>query len=100
MLSQYTLICAGHGRKGTLRQRLRNAKSYQVRYCQHLSLSLNILSEVPIQDWKDAALVLDEFLRFDDWKKLDDDPYYDWKLVRKVRIGCGHWCGTAFTFGA
>ncbi len=37
------------------------------------------------QEWKDAALALDEHMLFDDWKLLDEDPYYDWKLVRKVR---------------
>ena len=27
---------------------------------------------------------LDEYLKFDAWKTVDEDPYYDWKLVRKV----------------
>lgn len=30
-------------------------------------------------------MALDEHMLFDDWKLLDEDPYYDWKLVRKVR---------------
>lgn len=34
-------------------------------------------------------MALDEYLHFDEWKTVDDDPYYDWKLVRKVRI---IWC--------
>jgi hypothetical protein len=38
------------------------------------------------QEWKDAALALDEYLHFDEWKTVDEDPYYDWKLVRKVRV--------------
>jgi Domain of unknown function (DUF3336) len=38
------------------------------------------------QEWKDAAEVLDEFLEFDDWKQTDEDPFYDWRLIRKVRI--------------
>ncbi|CDO75595.1 hypothetical protein BN946_scf184858.g35 [Trametes cinnabarina] len=37
------------------------------------------------QEWKDAALALDEYMHFDEWKLIDEDPYYDWKLVRKVR---------------
>ncbi len=24
-------------------------------------------------------------MHFDDWKLIDEDMYYDWKLVRKVR---------------
>ncbi|KAH9943430.1 acyl transferase/acyl hydrolase/lysophospholipase [Epithele typhae] len=56
---------AWRGRRGVLRKRLRHARSYQ--------------------DWKDAALALDEFMHFDDWKLMDEDMYYDWKLVRKVR---------------
>jgi len=31
--------------------------------------------------------VLDEYLGFDSWKQTDEDPFYDWKLVKKV-------CGT------
>ncbi|KAI0677542.1 patatin-domain-containing protein [Trametes maxima] len=58
-------ISAWRGRRGILRSRLRNAKTYQ--------------------EWKDAALALDEYMQFDEWKVLDEDPYYDWKLVRKVR---------------
>ncbi|KAI0352949.1 patatin-domain-containing protein [Trametes cingulata] len=58
-------VSAWRGRRGILRARLRNAKTYQ--------------------EWKDAALALDEYMHFDDWKLIDEDPYYDWKLVRKVR---------------
>lgn len=36
------------------------------------------------EEWKQTALELDEFLSFDEWKAIDEDPYYDWKLVRKV----------------
>lgn len=28
---------------------------------------------------------MDEYLHFDEWKTVEEDPYYDWKLVRKVR---------------
>ncbi|PCH41001.1 patatin-domain-containing protein [Wolfiporia cocos MD-104 SS10] len=55
----------GRGRKGVLRQRLRSSKTYQ--------------------EWKDAALVLDDYMHFDEWKHTDEDPFYDWRLVRKVR---------------
>ena len=27
---------------------------------------------------------LDEHLGFDEWKRVDDYPFYDWRLVRKV----------------
>ena len=23
---------------------------------------------------------------FHEWKEMDEDPFYDWRLVRKVRI--------------
>lgn len=46
---------------------------------------VTIMSLNSTQEWKDAALALDEHMLFDDWKLLDEDPYYDWKLVRKVR---------------
>ncbi|KAJ7781209.1 patatin-domain-containing protein [Mycena metata] len=58
-------ISAWRGKKGLLRKRLRAAQSYE--------------------EWKEAALVLDEYLHFDEWKKEDEDPFYDWKLVRKVQ---------------
>ncbi|THH28944.1 hypothetical protein EUX98_g5239 [Antrodiella citrinella] len=57
-------LSAWRGRKGLLRKRLRNARTYQ--------------------EWKDAALVLDDYLGFNEWKIGDEDPYYDWKLVKKV----------------
>lgn len=54
----------GRGRKGQLRLKLRAARTYD--------------------EWKEAALALDEYLGFDEWKAIDEDPYYDWRLVRKV----------------
>ncbi|KAJ7095418.1 patatin-domain-containing protein [Mycena belliarum] len=57
-------ISAWRGKKGLLRKKLRGARTYE--------------------EWKQAALVLDEYLHFDDWKKEDEDSFYDWKLVRKV----------------
>ncbi|GJJ07455.1 hypothetical protein Clacol_001657 [Clathrus columnatus] len=56
---------AWRGERGILRQRMRAAKSYA--------------------EWKEAAITMDNFLGFDEWKKEDRDPYYDWALVRKVR---------------
>ncbi|KAJ7682771.1 patatin-like phospholipase domain-containing protein [Mycena polygramma] len=57
-------MLAWRGKKGLLRKRLRASRTYE--------------------EWKEAALVLDEYLHFDEWKKEDEDPFYDWKLVRKV----------------
>lgn len=37
-----------------------------------------------LQQWKEAAITLDEYLDFQAWKKTDEDPFYDWKLVRKA----------------
>lgn len=35
--------------------------------------------------WKKAAIKMDEFLGFSEWKEVDEDPNYDWNLVRKVK---------------
>jgi hypothetical protein len=43
-------VQSGRGRKGVLRQRLRNAKSYQ--------------------EWKEAAMTMDEYLGFNEWKRV------------------------------
>ncbi|THV08518.1 patatin-domain-containing protein [Dendrothele bispora CBS 962.96] len=58
-------VSAWRGKKGLLRKRMRSSRSWQ--------------------EWKEAAMTLDEHLHFDEWKKVDEDPFYDWKLVRKVR---------------
>jgi len=58
-------LSAWRGRKGLLRKRLRASTTYQ--------------------EWKDAAEVFDEFLDFDAWKQTDEDPFYDWRLIRKVK---------------
>ncbi|KIK68128.1 hypothetical protein GYMLUDRAFT_36963 [Collybiopsis luxurians FD-317 M1] len=58
-------IFSWRGQKGVLRKRLRGARSFQ--------------------EWKDAAVTLDNYLHFDEWKKIDEDAFYDWKLVRKVK---------------
>ncbi|KIM19965.1 hypothetical protein M408DRAFT_30776 [Serendipita vermifera MAFF 305830] len=58
-------LFAWRGRKGVLRQKLRKAQTYE--------------------EWKEAALTMDDYLGFDDWKKEEEDPYYDYVLVKKVR---------------
>ncbi|RDB22700.1 hypothetical protein Hypma_010146 [Hypsizygus marmoreus] len=58
-------ITAWRGQKGVLRKKLRSARTYE--------------------EWKAAAVTLDEYLKFDEWKKVDEDPFYDWRLVKKVR---------------
>ncbi|KAG5649037.1 hypothetical protein DXG03_000386 [Asterophora parasitica] len=58
-------ITAWRGKKGVLRKKLRASKNYQ--------------------EWKENALTLDEFLHFHEWKQVDEDPFYDWKLVKKMR---------------
>lgn len=57
-------LLAWRGQKGLLRKRLRGARTYQ--------------------EWKETAAMLDKYLLFNDWKKVDEDPFYDWKLLRKV----------------
>ena len=46
------------------------------------------------QEWKDAALALDEYMHFDEWKAIEEDLYYDWKLVRKVSSISHKWFRT------
>jgi len=58
-------ITAWRGQKGVLRKKLRGARTYQ--------------------EWKERAKTLDEYLQFEQWKKVDEDVFYDWKLVKKVR---------------
>lgn len=38
-----------------------------------------------MKEWKKAAVAMDEHLKFQEWKRVDEDPFYDWRLVRKVR---------------
>ncbi|TFY82714.1 hypothetical protein EWM64_g1287 [Hericium alpestre] len=58
-------LYAWRGRKGLLRKKLRAATSYE--------------------EWKDAAAALDDYMHFNEWKKVDEDPFYDWRLVKKVK---------------
>ncbi|CED83697.1 patatin-domain-containing protein [Phaffia rhodozyma] len=53
------------GQKRNLRHKLRYAKTFE--------------------EWKEAALEMDEFLGFNAWKMEDEDAQYDWSLVRKVK---------------
>ncbi|KIJ70532.1 hypothetical protein HYDPIDRAFT_105276 [Hydnomerulius pinastri MD-312] len=57
-------LSAWRGRKGILRRRLRGARTYE--------------------EWKEAAVTLDKYLDFHEWKQVEEDPFYDWKLVKKV----------------
>ncbi|KAJ3515113.1 hypothetical protein NLJ89_g1967 [Agrocybe chaxingu] len=56
-------ISAWRGKKGLLRKKLRSARTYD--------------------EWKDAATTMDKYLNFEDWKKVDEDPFYDWMLVKR-----------------
>ena len=59
---EYVLGWRGH--KAKLRQEMRRAKSYD--------------------EWKGGAKKLDGVLGFDEWKEADDDPYFDYILVRHL----------------
>ena len=74
----------GRGRKGVLRKKLRAAGTYQVSSLSELFLWTDVFLKFGRQEWKAVAEVLDEHLHFHEWKMVDEDPYYDWKLVRKV----------------
>ncbi|KAL0949527.1 hypothetical protein HGRIS_009578 [Hohenbuehelia grisea] len=65
MVNTKEWISAWRGKKGILRKKLRSSKSYE--------------------EWIAAAKTLDEYLKFDEWKKVDEDTFYDWRLVRKVK---------------
>lgn len=64
MVNTKEWLTAWRGRKGVLRKRLRAAQTYD--------------------EWKAAALALDEYLGFNEWKKSNEDSFYDWKLIGKV----------------
>jgi hypothetical protein len=76
-------LSAWRGKKGQLRKKLRAAKSYEV--WLFIMIPDRPKIEIGLQEWKDAADALDNHLEFNAWKELDEDPYYDWRLVRKVR---------------
>ncbi|KAF9515224.1 hypothetical protein BS47DRAFT_1316199 [Hydnum rufescens UP504] len=65
IVNAFEWLLAWRGQKAQIRARLRKAKSWE--------------------EWKDIAQVMDDHLGFDEWKKDEEDPYYDFSLVRKVR---------------
>ncbi|KAG6831598.1 hypothetical protein H0H92_009071 [Tricholoma furcatifolium] len=66
-ISSSNLMGLGRGKKGILRKNLRASRTYK--------------------EWKDAAMTLDEYLHFHEWKKVDEDPLYDWRLVKRTFLG-------------
>ena len=64
-LSPQLMVFPGRGRKGLLRSKLRAAKSYA--------------------EWKAAALTLDQYLGFDEWKKV-----CRWSLAKKISYSPSH----------
>ncbi|KZT62955.1 patatin-domain-containing protein [Calocera cornea HHB12733] len=58
-------LLAWRGRKRFFRRKMQTAKTYE--------------------EWKAAATMMDEYLGFNTWKHIDEDPYYDHQLVKKVR---------------
>src|SRR5258708_38328429 len=64
-LSSQLMVFLGRGRKGLLRSKLRGAKSYA--------------------EWKAAALTLDQYLGFDEWKKV-----CRWPLAEKISYSPSH----------
>ncbi|KAF8339047.1 acyl transferase/acyl hydrolase/lysophospholipase [Cantharellus anzutake] len=65
IVNAFEWLLAWRGPKGVLRSHLRSARSWD--------------------EWKQAANAMDEYLGFNEWKKNDEDTYYDHSLVRKVR---------------
>jgi len=41
-------------------------------------------------EWRNIATELDSALGFQDWKETDEDPKYDYPLIRKVRKSLIH----------
>lgn len=61
IVNLFEYLLAWRGKKGTLRGELRRAQSYE--------------------EWKQTAKQLDQLLKFDDWKEIDEDGYFDFRLV-------------------
>lgn len=57
-------LVAHRGKKGELRRKLRNARTFQ--------------------EWRDVALELDDFMQHEKWKVEDASGLYDWILIKKV----------------
>ncbi|ADV22477.1 patatin-like phospholipase domain-containing protein [Cryptococcus gattii E566] len=65
VVNVFEWLVAWRGYKAKLRKELRKAKTYD--------------------EWVDTAKKLDKHLGFDDWKDVEEDSYFDWALVRRVR---------------
>lgn len=57
-------LLAHRGKKGVLRRKLRNAKTFH--------------------EWRDTALELDDYMQHEQWKVEDASGLYDWILIKKV----------------
>lgn len=68
IVNVFEYIVAWRGKKGKLRQDLRQAKTYD--------------------EWKAAARRMDKMLGFEEWKETEDDGYYDYFLVSSAS---GQW---------
>lgn len=68
------------GKKGVLRKKLRGARNYEV-----CITCVPLLLLTLAQEWKAAARDLDEYMGFNKWRTIDEDTFYDWKLIRKVQ---------------
>jgi hypothetical protein len=68
IVNVFEYIVAWRGKKGKLRQDLRQAKTYE--------------------EWKAAARRMDKMLGFEEWKETEDDGYYDYFLVSSAS---GQW---------
>ncbi|WVN86846.1 patatin-like phospholipase domain-containing protein [Cryptococcus depauperatus CBS 7841] len=65
VVNVFEWFVAWRGHKAKLRKELRRAKTYD--------------------EWVDAAKKLDTYLGFDEWKDIEEDSYFDWALVKRVR---------------
>ncbi|WWD20167.1 hypothetical protein CI109_104643 [Kwoniella shandongensis] len=65
VVNVFEWVVAWRGHKAKLRKELRNAKTYE--------------------EWAKAAEKLDSYLGFDEWKEVEEDSYFDYTLVKRVR---------------
>ncbi|TXT13350.1 hypothetical protein VHUM_00717 [Vanrija humicola] len=65
IVNVFEYFLAWRGKKGALRKKLRAATTYT--------------------EWKQAAREMDAYFGFDEWKQTEDDSYFDYNLVRRVR---------------
>ncbi|KAK8849542.1 hypothetical protein IAR55_004877 [Kwoniella newhampshirensis] len=65
VVNVFEWVVAWRGYKAKLRKELKNARNYQ--------------------EWAKAAEELDSYLGFDEWKEVEEDSYFDYTLVRRVR---------------